>query len=367
MHAVSVCRALLAAVALGASQVTLAQPLADAITVSGSATYRQRIAMPPEAMLTVRIEDISRADAPAKVLAEVREVFGARQVPIGFALTTARSAVDPRAVYALRATVTVGGELRFTTTQRYRLPGAGAPAKVDLLLEAVTPIPSVSAASASAPMVDLPLPATFAGVLPCADCVGIAHTLTMRADGLYRLRRTYLGKPSEPAAEVGRWTADESGQELALGRGGTTQRFKVVDGRTLRQLDRLGRPIKSVANLELRRTAQVDAITEPLRWRGEFVYLADAATFTDCASGLLWPVALTGDYLAAERLYMKMRSAPGAPLLVTFDGRLEVRPAMEGPAREHMVIDRLGDAESGVNCDAAPGGRGNVGATAGRP
>jgi uncharacterized lipoprotein NlpE involved in copper resistance len=251
MHAVSVCRVLVVAVALGASQMTLAQPAGDAIALSGSA--------------------------------------------------------------------------------------------------------------AAAPQVGLPLPATFAGVLPCADCAGIAHTLTLRADGLYRLRRTYLGKPGEPTAEVGRWTADESGQQIALGRGGTTQRFTVVDGQTLRQLDRLGQPIKSAANLELRRTAQLDAITEPLRWRGEFVYLADAATFTDCASGLRWPVALAGDYLAAERRYMQMRSAPGAPLVVTFDGRLEVRPAMEGPAREHMVVDRLGGAESGANCSSPPVAQGTGG------
>ena len=75
------------------------------------------------------------------------------------------------------------------------------------------------------------------------------------------------------------------------------------------------------------------AISEPLRWRGEFLYMADSATFTDCATGLRWQVAMTADYLAMERNYQQSRSAPGAPLLVSFDGRLEVRPAME----EHRV------------------------------
>ena len=94
-----------------------------------------------------------------------------------------------------------------------------------------------------------------------------------------------------------------------------------------------------------------NAITEPLRWRGEFVYLADAANFTDCASGLRWPVAMAGDYLAAERRYTQTRSAPGAPLVVSFDGRLEVRAAMEGPPREHIVVDRFGGAEPGARCN----------------
>lgn len=53
-------------------------PADDSVTVSGTATYRQRIAMPPEALLTVRVEDVSRADAPAGVVAEIREPFGAR-------------------------------------------------------------------------------------------------------------------------------------------------------------------------------------------------------------------------------------------------------------------------------------------------
>lgn len=41
---------------------------------------------------------------------------------------------------------------------------------------------------ASAP--GLALPASFVGILPCADCAGIAQTLSLREDGLYRMRRT---------------------------------------------------------------------------------------------------------------------------------------------------------------------------------
>jgi hypothetical protein len=44
------------------------------------------------------------------------------------------------------------------------------------------------------------------------------------------------------------------------------------------------------------------------------------------------PVAQASDCLAAERLYLQLRSAPGAPLVIGFAGRLDLRPAMEGPA-----------------------------------
>jgi putative lipoprotein len=37
-------------------------------TVEGAATYRERIALPPDAVFEAVLEDVSRADAPAKVL-----------------------------------------------------------------------------------------------------------------------------------------------------------------------------------------------------------------------------------------------------------------------------------------------------------
>ena len=61
---------------------------------------------------------------------------------------------------------------------------------------------------------------------------------------------------------------------------------------------------------------QVDPISELLRWLGEFRYLADSATFTDCASGVRWPVAMSADYQTLERNYLQSRSAPGAPLTI---------------------------------------------------
>ena len=363
---ISIAMWLAATLAVFPSATLHAQPADDFVIVSGSAAYRQRIAMPPDAVLTVRVEDVSRADAPAPVLAETSEPFGARQVPIAFSLTVPSAAIDPRFSYAVRATITVDGKLRFTTTRSYAVLTRGAPNHVDLLLDAVQPAPTETPAAApdstTVPVIGIgfALPATFAGVMPCADCAGIAETLTLRADGLYRLRRTYLDKPDGPFAELGRWMADASGTRLTLRSGSEILLFEVKDHATLRLLDRLGQPITSNANLDLRRTVQVEPISELLRWRGEFRYLADAATFTDCASGLRWQVAMTADYLAMERNYQQSRSAPGAPLLVSFEGRLEVRPAMEGPPREQMVVDRFGSSQPGAACGSAVSEKGSV-------
>jgi len=54
-------------------------------TVEGSATYRERIALPPDATLFVELQDVSLVDAPAVTLAAQRYAFGG--VPAGFELT----------------------------------------------------------------------------------------------------------------------------------------------------------------------------------------------------------------------------------------------------------------------------------------
>ena len=89
---------------------------------------------------------------------------------------------------------------------------------------------------------------------------------------------------------------------------------------------------------------------EPTHWRGDFVYFADAALFTDCASGKRWPVAMTADAVALQRSYLEWRKEPAAPLLVNFDGRLEVRESMEGPPREQLVVEKFRSVEPGNTC-----------------
>ena len=41
-------------------------------TVSGTASYRERMALPPEAVFEATLEDVSKADAPVEVIGQVR-------------------------------------------------------------------------------------------------------------------------------------------------------------------------------------------------------------------------------------------------------------------------------------------------------
>ena len=332
--------AVLAVCVAPAAQAQAAQPAQAFVTVSGSAAYLQRIAMPPEAVLTVRVEDVSRADASATVLAETREAFGQRQVPLAYSVKVPRSAIDPRMRYAVRATISVGGDLRFTTTRSYPVLTHGAPNTVDLTLAAVQPgagaatgaiAPPVPAAPAKpASSVGFALPATFAGVLPCADCAGIAHTLTLRADGLYRLRRTYLGKPDGPFVETGRWTADRNGKRLALhGDTGNKVFFSVRADGALRQLDLNGQAIKASFNMDLRRTARVDPVNEA----------AAANLHQQAASATL------------KNTYWKLVELNGQPVAMRPGQEREVRITLSGEAGSE------GARLSGFSgCNAVTGG-----------
>ena len=86
------------------------------VTVSGEVYYRQRIALPSTAELYVAVEDVSRMDVPAVVMAESR-IAPAGQVPISFELKIDASRIDPRYTYAIRARIEDGGRLIWINTE----------------------------------------------------------------------------------------------------------------------------------------------------------------------------------------------------------------------------------------------------------
>ncbi|WP_439566968.1 YbaY family lipoprotein [Sphingopyxis sp.] len=111
--------AAIAAVGLALAACATTAPAEQSINVTGSITYRERIALPPSAQIEVRLDDVSLADAPARNLA--RQAFAAegKQVPFAFALTVDKAALDPRHSYAVSARITdADGKLMFITDTR---------------------------------------------------------------------------------------------------------------------------------------------------------------------------------------------------------------------------------------------------------
>lgn len=96
-------------------------------TVAGEVVYRERIALPPDAVLVVELADVSLADAPAIVIAK-RRIAPAGQVPIKFEIGFDRKAIQKGRTYALQARITVGERLMFATATSHHVdPLAGKP------------------------------------------------------------------------------------------------------------------------------------------------------------------------------------------------------------------------------------------------
>lgn len=97
---------------------------APKVALDGEVFYRQRIALPPTAILSVSLQDITLADAPAKVIDEQRgPVKG--QVPLPFHLTYDPAQIQANHRYSINARIEVDGELLFITTENHavRLDG----------------------------------------------------------------------------------------------------------------------------------------------------------------------------------------------------------------------------------------------------
>src|SRR5690606_41970759 len=95
--------------------------LHDALLMS--ATYRERIALPPVASFEATLEDVSQADAAAIVLGTAR-LEPAGQPPFRFTIEYDPSKLEPGRNYAVRAKVTQAGQLWFTSDRHYALPSA---------------------------------------------------------------------------------------------------------------------------------------------------------------------------------------------------------------------------------------------------
>jgi len=108
-------------------------------TVSGTVTYLQRIAMPPEAEIVVQLQDVTSPDQGAQIVVEEKFAFGDRQVPVPFELKFDPTKIDTKHLYALTARIFTGSELRFMNSKSYRVLTQGHPAKANLVLLPVEP------------------------------------------------------------------------------------------------------------------------------------------------------------------------------------------------------------------------------------
>jgi uncharacterized lipoprotein YbaY/heat shock protein HslJ len=228
-------RSLVLFVVAAGSMIGAIGPAPAEEVLTGTASFRERMVLPPDAVFEAVLEEVSRADAPAVEIARTR-IENPGQPPIAFAIRYESSAIDERMTYVVRSRIYVGDRLLFTSDTAHHVLTRGRPRDVAMMMRMIE-------------------------------------------------RRSEARQPG-------------------------------------------------------------DVVT------GMFVYMADAARLTECRTRRSVPVAMEGDYLRLERAYLAARPGPGEPLMVTFEGRIEERPRIEGEGTEATaIVSRFIHAWPGESCE----------------
>ena len=151
------------------------------------------------------------------------------------------------------------------------------------------------------------LPATFANTPGCDGC--LALTLTLRPDGAYLVREVVGGSEFY---DFGRWTRVAEGLLLEGGRD-APRRYALLPPDTLDSLE-------GTQGGNLRRKEKLEVLRGPFRLTG----LYDGSRFTECRTGLAWPVDESRAAGDLKQDYLKSAlGRAGRPALVVVDARLE--------------------------------------------
>lgn len=101
--------------------------------LTGTVSYRERMALPPDAVVLVVLADVSLQDVSAKTIAR-QTIEPSHQVPIPFEIEYDSSMIDPRMEYAVRATIIRGDAPLFVTDRTYHVITRGHPETANLML-----------------------------------------------------------------------------------------------------------------------------------------------------------------------------------------------------------------------------------------
>ncbi|ABV36082.1 conserved hypothetical protein [Shewanella sediminis HAW-EB3] len=99
------------------------------VEIQGEVWYKERIALPQDAMLTVELKDVSLMDAPAIVLAQIERSDVSTPAPFHFLIN--RDQFESGHTYAIGAKITLNDKLLFINTQAYNIDlGSSEPMSV---------------------------------------------------------------------------------------------------------------------------------------------------------------------------------------------------------------------------------------------
>ena len=118
----------------GGSDVVESKP--RMASIKGTLTYMETIPLAPESMIKVELLDVSKADAPAEVVAETVFLMPGKP-PLPFVLEYDANKIEPGHRYSLRANVMEQTRLMFVSDRTYPVLEGREQPPVDILLKHV--------------------------------------------------------------------------------------------------------------------------------------------------------------------------------------------------------------------------------------
>lgn len=209
--------------------------------------------------------------------------------------------------------------------------------------------------SVDKPREPFPLPSTYIGRIPCPDCDGIDIVLNFRKNGLYQLRKTSVkGKTWDSVAEIGRWKYDRTEKLIVLGnKRGSLQTLQLIDRDTLRLQDVEGKKLTAKQNIDLHRNPTLDPFPDSVRMRGMYCAHDDKGFFTECTTGIRFPVATEKAYRRLANAYNTTPHGQKESLLVLLEGSLQPGSTTDDEGEngtEKLVVTRFLNIFPGQDC-----------------
>jgi len=127
---------MLAAAAIAASSI--AACASRSYAVNGTVSYRERLILPADSVIVVRLEDITRGQSYPEVISEQRIVPNSMAVT-QFSLPYQYGTLNPNATYVVNAWIEQGGRILFRNNKVYQVLTKTAPSSgIHIELEQVS-------------------------------------------------------------------------------------------------------------------------------------------------------------------------------------------------------------------------------------
>ena len=188
-------------------------------------------------------------------------------------------------------------------------------------------------------------PLHFSAVLPGANCQQ-QYQLDLFENKTFFIRSACVkdGVVGKNNDDIGRWYVDKKDRVVLNATKKRAMYFQVIDSKTVELMDSKGNKIQSDMNYKLKESKTIPTLEPKLSMSGVYSYMADAAIFYECATGLKFPVAFEEDNLALEKAYLNSGAAPGQMLKAELNVKISQRKLVDRQTKgSTLVVEKFID------------------------